>query len=184
MAHKALILDDSNVDAYSLLGGIHWQQGDFSKGLALAQKAVDLDPSYADNVALLASRLVYLNRPDEALALAQKALRLNPYYPGWYLAVVGLAHLLLGEYDEAIAALESSVEYYPESRVIRSELASAYAQAGRLQEAQAVVAKILKLHPKFSAADYAKIEVMPEATLQLLKDGMIKAGLPENSIEK
>ena len=179
LAHKALIIDSHNADAYALLGSIHWyHHKQFEKAVEYSRKAVELDPNFADNLVVLAIRLVGLGQTNEALVLVKKAMRINPHYPGWYPGTLGWAYLVQGEYDKAITELEKTLGYYPDSRISRSELAAAYAYAGKSTEARAAVAKIRELHPTFTIAEYAKIEVMPAATFQHLREGMLKAGLP------
>jgi tetratricopeptide (TPR) repeat protein len=57
--------------------------------------------------AAVAVPFMYSGRPEEAIELVKKAMRLSPYYPAWYLAVLGHAYRLTGQYEEAITLLES-----------------------------------------------------------------------------
>ena len=179
LAYKALSLDEHDADAYALLGAIHWFQGDLNKGLEFTEKAVKLDPDYAENVAVLAGRLIFLDRADEALILARKSLRLNPFYPGWYLRVLGNAHLLREEYDQAIAALQQAVQLKGRCSHSCAELVCAYVEAGRLAEARTIVARMLKFNPDYTVSYYGQVNVMLPVVFKRYRQSLLKAGLPD-----
>jgi adenylate cyclase len=59
-------------------------------------------------------------------------------------------------------------------------LASIHAQLGRLDEAQAQAAEVLKLNPRFSLTVYRQNDVLKDqAVVERLMNGLRKAGLPE-----
>jgi hypothetical protein len=62
----------------------------------------------------------------------------------------------------------------------RARLAACYAQLERKAEAQAAVAEILRLQPDFTTAEYMRNSVLLERAedRELLREGLIKAGLP------
>jgi len=73
---------------------------------------------------------------DEALALAQEAVQANPF-SGAYLDTLGWVHFRMGKFDTAIGFLERAAKLAIEP-VILDHLASAYKEAGRIDEALAV----------------------------------------------
>ncbi len=109
-----------------------------------------------------------------------RAMRLGPYYPNWYLDIVGSANRFLGNYDEAINALEQNRDRTPNSPRPYIWLASTYAEAGRDEAARAAAKELLTRNPKFSVKQFGEFQAWknPE-DLERLLDGLRKAGLPE-----
>jgi TolB-like protein/predicted Zn-dependent protease len=126
---------------------------------------------------------MYSGRPEEAIELVKKAMRLSPYYPAWYLAVLGIAYRITGQYEEAITSFESwRARANPRSALPHLSLAYTYEEAGRGEEAQVAVAEVLKRKPKASIAGYLKANTFPykdPAEIERVKDSLRKAGLPE-----
>ena len=107
-------------------------------------------------------------------------MRLSPYYPGWYLAILGSAHRLMGNYDEGIAAVKGWRDRSPDSTRPLVSLAYTFGMAGRDDEARAAVAEILKRKPKYSLNRVAKSSFFKDpAETERQLDALRKASLPE-----
>ena len=85
-------------------------------------------------------------------------MRLNPRYPAQYVNTLGFAYLLLGRYEEAIAALKQALNRNPNWLFIHTNLAVIYSELGREEEARAEGSEVLRLSPSFS------LEVMKQRT--------------------
>ncbi len=83
-----------------MLTNVALLKGQHDQAIAYCDQALALNPNAQVNA------LCARDRPQEALVLIKRAMRLSPYYPGWYLAILGSAHRLMGNYDEAIAAFK------------------------------------------------------------------------------
>ena len=77
------------------------------------------------------------------MALAERALKLAPDNAG-VLDTVGVLKLKAGDTEGAIAALRSAVQHAPQVAAMRLNLARAYAQAGRKDEARKLLDEIIK----------------------------------------
>jgi len=84
---------------------------------------------------------------DLALEELKSAERLNPDLPRLHFSL-GVAHSLLGQNREAIAALEIAVTRYPQDTPALYYLADAYAKDGNFPEARRRAEESLKLDPK------------------------------------
>jgi tetratricopeptide (TPR) repeat protein len=85
--------------------------------------------------------LRYARRYDEAIAEARRALQLDPNYgPAYH--TLGLCYEAQGRLDEAIDAFLRS------GRRPNGNLGHAYAVAGRINEARAIVAELEKHSPE------------------------------------
>ena len=183
LAKKTLAVDDSNAEAYCLLSVVYMSRRQHDKAAEYGERALALAPNFTDITATIAIPFMYSGRPEEAIELVKNAMRLNPYYPAWYLAVVGVAYRITGQYEEAIDALETwRARANPRSSIPYLCLAYTYVEAGRGEEAQIAVAEILKRKPKASIEHYAKSNLFPyknPADIERVLDSLRKAGLPE-----
>jgi adenylate cyclase len=183
LAQKTLAVDDYNAQAYTLLSSVYMAKRHHDKAVAYGKKALALGPNLADLKAAVAVPFMYSGRPEEAIELVKKAMRLSPYYPAWYLAVLGIAYRITGQYEEAITSFESwRARANPRSALPHLFLAFTYEEAGRGEEAQVAVAEVLKRKPKASIAGYLKANTFPykdPADIERVIDSLRKAGLPE-----
>ncbi len=179
-AEQSLAIDDTNPDAYALMARLAVFDHKYEQAVEYAQRSVELSPSHADNTALLGLFLSFAGRHAEALQVMNRAMRLAPYYPNWYMDIMGFAHRFLGNYDEAINALEQLRDRAPNSPRTYIYLASTYAEAGRDEAARTAAKELLARNPNFSIKQYAKFQTWknPE-DLEKVVDGLRKAGLPE-----
>ena len=178
-ARKTLAIDDTLPNVYELLASIAIFKGQHDRAIAHCEKALDLNPD-ADTTAGCAAKLNYSGRPEQALQLIKSAMRLSPYYPAWYLFVLGNAHRLLRQYDEAVPALEAWRDRLPNSAHPYTMLAYTYAEMGRLEDARAAAKKLLERNPKFSLEQQAKQTPYKDAKeLERTIEGLRKAGVPD-----
>jgi adenylate cyclase len=179
LAQKTLELDDTQAAAHCLLGMIYLFQRQYDRAIAEGERAVSISPSGTHFNAILAQILNYTGRPEEGIEYVQKAMRLSPIYPAWFLHRLGMAYRLTGRYDEAIEALKRYRERNPEHVHSYTELAIAYGQSGRMEDANALVEELLKKKPKFCLERYEKTRFFKDHTeLERELDVLRKAGLP------
>ncbi len=96
-------------------------------------------------------------RPAEAITVLEKAMRLNPMPQAFYYAWLGISYRLTNQYDKAIAILEKGLRVQPDNTGCLINLAAAYSETGRQEDARKTAAELLRLYPKFSVEAYAKI---------------------------
>jgi adenylate cyclase len=181
LAQKTLELDDTQAAAHSLLGMIYLFQRQYDRAIAEGERAVSISPNGANFNTILALILNYTGRPEEAIEYVQKAMRLSPIYPAWFLHRLGMAYRLTGRYDEAIEALKRFRERNPEHVHSYTELAIAYGQSGRMEDASALVEELLKKKPKFCLDRYEKTRFFKDhRELERELDALRRAGLPQH----
>jgi adenylate cyclase len=179
-AKKALELDPSCADAYSLLGFCHLSKGEHDKAIAMSEKAVALAPNHAEILALSANVQNKSGRPQRSLHFIKKAMRLSPAYSEWFLWVLGTACRLSGQSDSAISAFEAARERNEDWLSIHVGLASTLGELGREEDAKKSVSEILRLDPDFSIKRYmAGLSYRDPAVTARFEDGLRNAGLPE-----
>jgi adenylate cyclase len=178
LAQKAIALDDSLPLAHLVLGWVSpWRQ-QHDQAITEGERAILLAPNCADCYAGMAMILSLSQRPAEAVGLMEKAIRLNPQYPPWYLYMLGYAYRVTGQYEEAVENLKKALTRSPNNLGSHLNLAAAYSELGREEEARAEAAEVLRLSPNFSVEVYGRItsqrdSAITERTLAALR----KAGL-------
>ena len=104
-------------------------------------------------------------------------MRLNPFQPTWYSVRLGVPLYSLRRYAEAAQAFRrmASSGYWS-----RARLAACCGQPGRTAEAEALKAAILLHKPDFTIGEFFRRDVLLERAedRELLREGLIKAGLP------
>jgi TolB-like protein/Tfp pilus assembly protein PilF len=176
-ATHALELDPQESRCHRILAHIWLNRRDYNMAEHHLRRALDLNPNDADARAGIGHLLALGGKPEEALVSLESAMRLNPLHPTWYNVFLAIAHYSLRHYDEAARALQqvSDPGYWS-----RARLAACYAQLGRTGEADVQVTEILKQKPDFSITGFFRDDVLleREEDRQLLREGLIKAGLP------
>ena len=105
-------------------------------------------------------------------------MRLNPRDPdvGSWDVDIGDAEISLGHFDAAIDAYRKAIDLGLQQFFVYTNLAAAYAQAGKMDEAKTTLAEARRLNPGIT------VKWMKEHTpnLPAVFDGLRKAGLPED----
>jgi adenylate cyclase len=176
---KALAIDDTQPGAYLALANIAIVNRQFDQAIGHCEKALTLDPTASD-MAHCGRIWTYVGRSEEALELIQEAMRRNPYFPGIYLFVLGNAHRLMGNYDDAIAAFRAWEDVDPKFFPPLMMLTATYVEAGRMEEARATVKESLNRFPKYSIKMSARIvRYKDPAEKERVLANLRKAGVPE-----
>jgi tetratricopeptide (TPR) repeat protein len=82
--------------------------------------------------------------------LLEKAMRFNPRSPIFYFNNLSLAYRVAGWYEEALVLLERLFARNPNVMVAHLILVLCYVELGRLEEARAVGAEVMRLNPHWS----------------------------------
>jgi tetratricopeptide (TPR) repeat protein len=117
----------------------------------LYQRIVDLSPENLGARGGLSRSLSAAGRIDEAKPIMADLLVRLPQDPGvWYL--VGEAHLLAGDWDQAIRHFEHSAALAPQAIDVHMQLAMANLRGGRFQVAFDLCQVIVEKDPNYGAA--------------------------------
>ncbi len=122
------------------------------------ERALALDPNSAAARAGLGIALIYRRQPQEALQNIDQALRLSPRDPLTYhwLANRGLACTLLGRWDDALEAAETSVQSTgsQEGYIV---LSAVLARVGRLADARDAYDELRRRSPGLDVDDLGRL---------------------------
>jgi tetratricopeptide (TPR) repeat protein len=177
-AQKAIALNDSEPQAYMLLGSLDVTKRRYDQAISEGQRAVTLAPNSSDGYVWLARILNFSERPTEALVAAEKGMRLNPRHPGYCLIMVAGAYMCMGRFEEARSTFEQALVIQPNDPAMHMWLAVVDVELGRNDDARAEAAEVLRLSPHYSLATWQQVyqnkdPALPERWLADLR----KAGL-------
>ena len=179
LMRKALALNPALPTPHVGLAAVHIFRGQSRKVVEEADLAIagapNFDAAHFFRGMGLAQQGDYLS----ALQSIGQALRLNPRAASGYMVIVAAVNMAAGRRQEAIELLERLRDENPELINARIPLAAIYEEAGRHDEARAVVSEILAVNPDLTtdqAVDVGGLGVMVprESAGELLR----RAGLP------
>jgi adenylate cyclase len=178
LARTAIELNPSLPEAYAELGYNVIRKRDFDAATAAAERAIALNPTFADY--RLAQVFFSVGEPAKAISIAKAQMRLDPFHPHFAPLMAGVAHYLLKEYHDAQHWLSEAIGRAPNHQYGHAFLAATYAQLGRLEDAHAEAAEVLRLNPRYSISSTQKrVSNLKRAEdMEHIVDGLRKAGLP------
>lgn len=188
MAKRAVDLDETDSLAHCILGLIHLARREFDEARLETEKAVDLNPNDPEARRYLGYFFAATGSPEAGIAHMDVAKRLNPFDTRWVPWVRGIGCFTARRYEEAIIAFRQARDTNNE---VRGWLAASYAQAGRLQEAQATLDEFLRIaesdmavFPGRRLKDWERywhgaFEYRDQADIDHLFEALRKAGMRE-----
>ncbi len=177
---KALTLDDSDPRVYHALTNLYIFQRQYEKAIASAERQLELSPSGARAYSSMAVALRFSDRFSEAIPFAEQAIRLDPYPAAATFRGLGGLYRNVGRYEEAITAYKKALQQNPDDIVAHIGMAITYVKLGREEEARAEAKEVIRIHPKFSLAQYVKnIHGKDQAGVDDYIESLRKAGLPD-----
>ncbi len=171
LLEKAIGLDSSSAQAYSLLAWVCTYKRENEKAIKLANKAVSLNPNSAECHFWLGKVLTFAGKPEESILEFKYAIRLNPIPPSNYWWSLGLSYASMHQYDEAIKWCKKATQQEPDDLMARIMITAIYSMAGYDEKAQVEAHEVLRINPKFSLDRLAK-RASPRLTEALRKSGL------------
>jgi adenylate cyclase len=148
---QALALDSSDPDALSMMGVVLLSKFQHDEALVYMNKAVELNPNGAEINFLQGMALIFLGSTEKAVRAIEKAMRLSPVHPAPYDAYLGLASLIMENYDDAISASRQAIDQSPGYIRPRVVLAASYGALGDEESAAEEMAAVIRSNPDFSS---------------------------------
>jgi TolB-like protein/class 3 adenylate cyclase/Tfp pilus assembly protein PilF len=182
-ADTAVRLDPNDEEAHWGLGWAYLYNRQFDNAMAHYLRARKLNPNDAELLAEMGNLLIYIGQPKQAIDQVKEAIQLNPNHEDWYVYYVGWAYEEAGLPEEAIKIFEQAIDLKnPDEEQLwyLPTIAAAYAEVGRMDDADKVVKTVLSRDPNFSIAK--KVSRYPYKTKELVEryaNALRRAGLPE-----
>ncbi|TRC91346.1 transcriptional regulator [Mesorhizobium sp. WSM4303] len=178
-AGQSLLVDDHNPAAHWAMGRALWLRGEGNASVLELERAVDLSPNFALGHYALSFVQSQSGDPQAAIGSSDHSRHLSPFDPMLFgmLGARAMAHVRLGQFDEAAEwALKAAAR--PNAHIIILSIAAhCLALAGRLDEAKTFAAAVRKTLPDYRADDFIDtFRFDPDATA-LFKLGAKRIGL-------
>jgi adenylate cyclase len=184
---RALALDSDDNWSRLTLGWTLLRRQRFDESEEQFEKALALNRNDADCISWIALGFVLLGRTEEAYELISEAMRLNPLHPNSYHLVLGNAAFFTGRYEDSVRELRRGGVY---GVWHHANLAAAFGQAGRIEQARAELATFIEarrrqLEARGAPIPASDLELATERITRLRRqvdrdrylDGLSKAGL-------
>ncbi|ATU92030.1 adenylate/guanylate cyclase domain-containing protein [Phyllobacterium zundukense] len=178
LAHQAVGMDEERPDGHFALGMACMWSRDLDRARAEVQRGLALSPNSIDLLMLKAHIQIFSGEPAGALQTLDAAMLLDPHYPEVLLQFLADARFSLGDYEQAMTALEQRLARNPQSETAYALLASCYGHLGRAEESRRAWEQALQLNPAFSIERRRRVLPFrnPE-DFQRRVEGIRKAGL-------
>lgn len=157
----------------------------YDEAVAEARRAIAIDSNDPLGYVALADVFNYAGVPDEAEAVIMKAMRLDPQDQGAYYMSLGIAKLVKGEAQGAIALLQRATLRSPDNRLAWMMLISAYGAIGDVEKGKAALETLDNLQRRDKLVSFTVARArehmpfkMPDDRDRIL-DGLRKVGVPE-----
>ena len=157
MAQKVLVIDESIASAHGLLSNLYAIRREYDKALAEGERAVALEPWSQPVLSNYSGVLRATGRPEEAIPLLQKAIRQNPFGPSSIYTEFGWVLRDAGRLEDAVLAFKKAIQISPDNINAHTGLVVTYIWMGREGDARAEAAEVLRINPKYSLENVAKI---------------------------
>jgi adenylate cyclase len=178
-AERALAADPGLPLAHMAMGDLLLRRLAHDEAVRWAKRAIELNPSEAEYQAGLANILTFMGRSDEAIPLMQRAFELDPLHPPNYDMYLGRALLLSRRPNEALPYLRDCARRVPDYWPCHLFSAVAFAHLGQQAAALAAIEELRRHSTIRSVNGYLSTgEYLPGPTRDMIRDGLIKAGLP------
>ena len=179
-AQRAFAIDPTSAYAATALSTIYLFSHRTLDAVSVLEPLLKTNTGNSSVLMRLGDAYTYAGQPERGIALLRQGYQLDPKYSGFAHAFIGRGLLLLDRHDEAIAELKICALLVPGFRPCHEVAAVAYAEMGRLDEAQAEAMTAHHVDPEFTLASAP--QVLPfknPQDLQRFLDGLRKAGLPK-----
>ena len=105
-------------------------------------------------------------------------MRLDPHYPEFALQCLADARFSLGEYEQAIDAIERRLARNPQSETAFALLASCFGWLGRSEDSRKAWEQALRINPDFSVERRRQVQPFRNpADFERRVEGLRRAGL-------
>jgi adenylate cyclase len=153
---------------------------DYERAKAAIDKALVLRPNDAAATESRGIFLIFTGEPAKGIEDIERAMRLDPDSRRLALHFLGLAHLLLHNYETAAAHFRERIRLLPETDLSRAMLSATLGQLGETDKAREVWDELMKINPDYSFDMHLmRLPFRDPADAAPIVEGLAKAGLAQ-----
>jgi len=171
-------------DAFALAVYGHVQSfllNDFHKAKVALERAITVGPSSATAWTMASATSGFLGDGPTAVRQGEQGVRLSPLDARsfWHEGLLGQAHYVNGDYEQALEWVRSAVSRNELIRFNQRLLIVTLGALGRREEAAQAAYRYLQIQPEFSVSSYARRCPFRGAALETWLGHLRSAGLPD-----
>jgi len=182
LAERAAHVGGDEPLTLTVLGTVHTIARNRETARVILERAIAIDPNSSWAWSRLGWLDVYAGHVETAEQSFHRSMRLSPLDPMIFnnYAGLGLARATAGDYAGAVIHLERALRERPGANWIRRLLTGSLVGAGRIEDARAMAAELLRHEPDFTIRGYQ--EVVPSGSEFKARIGELlrELGLPES----
>jgi tetratricopeptide (TPR) repeat protein len=152
---KAIEIDPHSIQAFKGLAGYFRLQNRMPDALKILEKGIEANPDSAELQILRADVLYTAQKKDQAAAILKQFLDKHPKSADDALAI-GDFYTLRGDGDAAAAVYRLGMNADPKNVPLKERMVEWYTDSGKLTEAEALIAEIIRIRPKDPIAGIAR----------------------------
>jgi len=155
-AGRGVIVDEHDPAAHWAMGRALWLKGSHDEAVGELQQTVNISPNFALGHYALAFVHSQSGDPRAAIEAADHSRLLSPFDPLLFgmLGSKAMAHVRLGQFDEA-AAWSAKAAMQPNAHILILAIAAfCHVLAGRIEEARTYAEAIRRAQPRFGVEEY------------------------------
>jgi|UPI0005616C0C TolB-like protein/class 3 adenylate cyclase len=178
-AQQAVAMAENQPNGHFALGLACMWGKELDRANAAVQRGLALSPNSVDLLMAMAHIQIFAGDPAGAIETLALSMRLDPHFPEISLQFLADARFSLGQYAEAIDAIEQRLARNPQSETAYALLASCYGHLGQPERSREAWAHALVINPSFSVERRRRVLPFrnPE-DFERRVEGLRKAGLP------
>ena len=182
--YAAEAIERGGDDAFALAVYGHAQSfllHDLHKGKMVLERAIAAGPSSAMAWTMASATSGFLGDGPTAVRQGEQGVRLSPLDARsfWHEGLLGQAHYVNGDYEQALEWVRSAVSRNELIRFNHRLLIATLGALGRSEEAKQAARRFLQVQPDFRISSYARRCPFRGAALETWLGHLRSAGLPD-----
>ena len=178
-AGRGLMVDEHDPAAHWAMGRALWLKGSHDEAIGELRQCVNLSPNFALGHYTLAFVHSQSGDPRAAIEAADHSRLLSPFDPLLFgmLGSKAMAHVRLGQFDEA-AAWSVKAAMQPNAHILILAMAAfCHVLAGRIEEARTYAEAIRRAQPRFGVEEYLNAFQFSADAAALFRTAAAKIGM-------
>jgi adenylate cyclase len=180
LATRAVELAPNNAYCNYVLSMTAGFSRDYERSKAAIDKALAINPNDSGGLLSRGAFQIFAGDPASGIPDIERAIQLDPVAAAQHLHFLGLAHLMLGNYETAVAHFRQRILAVPQTDLTRAVLASALGHLGETEEARRIWRELIEINPEYSFTIHMdRLPFRNSADTDKIVAGLNKAGLPD-----
>ncbi len=158
-ANTVLETSPDDVEALTLLAGVHAKGGDRKAAIETVSRALEVEPNNGEAASLLSSLLLVEGRTEESIKALQDAIDAHPEQVALKINM-SRVYARLGRRDDAVEEFRKVIEQEPDQLAYRNAFAKFLIGLQRTDEAEKVLKDAVAAFPDEQTAKLAYVEFL------------------------